>query len=161
MNPIEAQIEELKNKDQKTAYQALKHLLAISETRAEVSYYFDKFVMLLQDPQSYVRTRGLLFDRRQCPMGKGEDLRRRAAFLLGIDSGSQTDHTPPVYSGPAFPARRPSLAQAFDPCRFNRRADPGRAGNDAEVDREGYSKDNAGNSNPIRRGKPKRISVTG
>lgn len=60
MNPIEAQIEELKNKDQKTAYQALKHLLAISETRAEVSYYFDKFVMLLQDPQSYVRTRGLL-----------------------------------------------------------------------------------------------------
>lgn len=60
MNPIEAQIEELKNKDQKTAYQALKHLLAISETRAEVSYYFDKFVALLQDPQSYVRTRGLL-----------------------------------------------------------------------------------------------------
>ena len=58
MNPIEAQIEELKNKDQKTAYQALKHLLAISETRAEVSYYFDRFV--LQDPQSYVRTRGLL-----------------------------------------------------------------------------------------------------
>ena len=60
MNPIEAQIEELKNKDQKTAYQALKHLLAISETRAEVSYYFDRFVALLQDPQSYVRTRGLL-----------------------------------------------------------------------------------------------------
>ena len=60
MNPIDAQIEELKNKDQKTAYQALKHLLAISETRAEVSYYFDKFVALLQDPQSYVRTRGLL-----------------------------------------------------------------------------------------------------
>ena len=60
MNPIEAQIEELKNKDQKTAYQALKHLLAISETCAEVSYYFDKFVALLQDPQSYVRTRGLL-----------------------------------------------------------------------------------------------------
>ena len=60
MNPIEAQIEELKNKDQKTAYQALKHLLAISETRAEVSYYFDRFVVLLQDPQSYVRTRGLL-----------------------------------------------------------------------------------------------------
>lgn len=60
MNPIEAQIEELKNKDQKTAYQALKHLLAISETRAEVSYYFDRFVALLQDPQPYVRTRGLL-----------------------------------------------------------------------------------------------------
>ena len=60
MNPIEAQIEELKNKDQKTAYQALKHLLAISESRAEVSYYFDRFVALLQDPQSYVRTRGLL-----------------------------------------------------------------------------------------------------
>ena len=38
----------------------MKHLLAISETRAEVSYYFDRFVALLQDPQSYVRTRGLL-----------------------------------------------------------------------------------------------------
>ena len=161
MNPIEAQIEELKNKDQKTAYQALKHLLAISETCAEVSYYFDKFVALLQDPQSYVRTRGLLLIAANARWVKEKTLRRRPAFLLGINSGSQTDHAPPVYSGPAFPERRPSLAQAFDPRRFSRRADSGRAGNDAAVDREGYSKDNAGNSNPNRRGKPKRISVTG
>lgn len=149
MNPIEAQIEELKNKDQKTAYQALKHLLAISETRAEVSYYFDKFVMLLRDPQSYVRTRGLLLIAANARWVKEKTCAAALPFCLEL------------IQDPKPITRRPSLAQAFDPCRFNRRADPGRARNDAEVDREGYSKDNAGNSNPIRRGKPKRISVTG
>ena len=46
--------------------------------------------------------------RQRCPLAKGKDLRRHAAFLFEIDSGSQPDHALSVHSGSAFPEHHPS-----------------------------------------------------
>ena len=114
MNPIEAQIEELKNKDQKTAYQALKHLLAISETCAEVSYYFDKFVALLQDPQSYVRTRGLLLIAANARWVKEKTCAAALPFCLElIQDPKPITRRQCIQALPSLSAAHPSLKRSI------------------------------------------------
>lgn len=51
----------LTSKDQKQAYNALKELIACSEHSDQGYQYFDCFVEMMRDANSYVRTRGLRF----------------------------------------------------------------------------------------------------
>lgn len=49
----------LRAPDSKAAYGALKELTALSDRSDQVYPYFDDFAAMLDDPSSYVRTRGL------------------------------------------------------------------------------------------------------
>jgi hypothetical protein len=53
-------IEQLFSKDNNAAYQALKTLAALSAESDAVYAYFDRFVRMLQEGSSYIRTRGML-----------------------------------------------------------------------------------------------------
>lgn len=53
-------LQQLLVKDHKIAYQALAYLQSISQIDARVYEHFAELTALLEHPQSYVRTRGLL-----------------------------------------------------------------------------------------------------
>lgn len=57
---IEELIKTLYNKKTKEAYEALKVLLKRSEQSDELYPYFEQFVAMSEDANSYIRTRGLL-----------------------------------------------------------------------------------------------------
>lgn len=57
---IEELIKTLYNKKTKEAYEALKVLLKRSEQSDELYPYFEQFVVMSEDANSYIRTRGLL-----------------------------------------------------------------------------------------------------
>lgn len=59
-NNLSNQVELLYSKNNKLAYQALKELQKLSEETEEVYCYTDKFFDMLDDANSYIRTRGLL-----------------------------------------------------------------------------------------------------
>lgn len=60
MNHINELVCGLKDKDNKSAYQCLKQLEVVSAESDAVYPYFDTFVEMLDDLNSYVRTRGLI-----------------------------------------------------------------------------------------------------
>lgn len=60
VNGIQELVGGLRNKDDKFAYQCLKQLEAISADSDAVFPYFDTFAEMLDDLNSYVRTRGLV-----------------------------------------------------------------------------------------------------
>lgn len=53
-------VQALRFKDHNIAYKHLKLLLAESQSSPEVYGYFDDFVEMLNDKNSYIRTRGLM-----------------------------------------------------------------------------------------------------
>jgi len=53
-------IDNLVSSDSNLAYSSLKELICQSEKSNEVYQFFDTFVLMLDDKNSYVRTRGLL-----------------------------------------------------------------------------------------------------
>ena len=60
MSNIRDLVDGLKSDNHNRAYQCLKLLLDKSSRSAEVYRFFDTFVELLRDPNSYARTRGIL-----------------------------------------------------------------------------------------------------
>lgn len=60
MENIEELIEGLQNKDNNHAYSCLKQLLEESELSNKVYSHFDTFTQMMDDPNSFIRTRGLL-----------------------------------------------------------------------------------------------------
>lgn len=46
--------------DSNLAYSSLKELISLSENNNDVYQYFETFVIMLDNKNSYVRTRGLL-----------------------------------------------------------------------------------------------------
>lgn len=60
MGNIEVLIEGLQNKDNNHAYSCLKQLLEESNLSNEVYSHFDTFTQMIDDPNSFIRTRGLL-----------------------------------------------------------------------------------------------------
>ena len=59
MNILEI-VERLRSSDNKIAYQALKELEAESEKSNSVYQYMDTFIEMINDDNSYIRTRGIL-----------------------------------------------------------------------------------------------------
>lgn len=59
MTTISEWIEQLHSKDNQSAYEALKCLVAESESSSLVYPYFDQFVEMMKDANSYIRNRGL------------------------------------------------------------------------------------------------------
>jgi len=59
MNILEI-VERLRSSDNKIAYQALKELDAESEKSNSVYQYMDTFIEMINDDNSYIRTRGIL-----------------------------------------------------------------------------------------------------
>ena len=59
MNILEI-VERLRSSDNKIAYQALKELEAESEKSNSVYQYMDTFIEMINDNNSYIRTRGIL-----------------------------------------------------------------------------------------------------
>ena len=57
---IEEVVKILYSKNSKEAYAALKVLLNVSAQSDELYPYFDQFVAMSEDADSYIRTRGLL-----------------------------------------------------------------------------------------------------
>lgn len=57
---MEDLIQNLYNLDNKVAYSCLKELEKVSYTSNEVYEYFDKFVEMLDNKNSYIRTRGIV-----------------------------------------------------------------------------------------------------
>jgi len=53
-------INSLFNKDDQRAYKSLKQLISISEKSNEVYLFFDTFIEMIDNNNSYIRTRGLL-----------------------------------------------------------------------------------------------------
>ena len=60
MSDIERLVQGLSDKDDQFAYQCLKQLQAESESSDAVYPYFDRLAAMLDDANSYIRTRGLL-----------------------------------------------------------------------------------------------------
>lgn len=60
MGNIAEWLEGLRDRDNKRAYACLLRLLEESETSAQVYPYFDLFLELIQEKNSYLRIRGLL-----------------------------------------------------------------------------------------------------
>ncbi len=60
MNHIAEWLEGLRDRDNKRAYACLLHLLEESEISEQISQYFDLFLELMNEKNSYLRTRGLL-----------------------------------------------------------------------------------------------------
>lgn len=60
MNDIQELVSGLKDKNDKYAYQCLKQLELESLNTDAVYSYFDLFSAMLDDPNSYIRTRGIL-----------------------------------------------------------------------------------------------------
>ncbi len=60
MNDIQELVSGLKDKNDKYAYQCLKQLELESLNSDAVYPYFDLFSAMLDDPNSYIRTRGIL-----------------------------------------------------------------------------------------------------
>ncbi|AGF57219.1 hypothetical protein B0P06_004488 [Clostridium saccharoperbutylacetonicum] len=60
MENITELIEKLYSKDDKAAYKALQLLEAESEKSNDVYKFFDRFVELIEDSNSYRRTRGII-----------------------------------------------------------------------------------------------------
>lgn len=60
MGEIKEVVDQLFAKETKTGYKALRILEAKSEQSNEVYAYFDQFISLMRDENSYKRTRGLL-----------------------------------------------------------------------------------------------------
>ncbi|SNR91760.1 hypothetical protein SAMN05446037_1001409 [Anaerovirgula multivorans] len=60
MNEIAKLVEDLSNKDNKYAYKCLKQLEEESQMSNSVYLYFDDFVNMLDSPNSYIRTRGMI-----------------------------------------------------------------------------------------------------
>ena len=60
MSELSALIDQLHSKDNRLAYASLKQLLAESETGDAVYAYWDTFAAMMDNSNSYVRTRGLL-----------------------------------------------------------------------------------------------------
>ena len=60
MDDISELINGLFDKDDKAAYKCLKELLSISEKGSGVYQFFDTFAEMIDNENSYVRTRGLL-----------------------------------------------------------------------------------------------------
>ncbi|MDF9823982.1 hypothetical protein M2475_000330 [Breznakia sp. PF5-3] len=56
---LDEKISLLSNSDNTVAYKALKELLEISSKSDEVYAYFDEFVAMMSNSNSYIRTRGL------------------------------------------------------------------------------------------------------
>jgi hypothetical protein len=59
MEPIECLVQNLYLKDTKAAYHALKQLIEESEKTDAIYSYFDQFAAMINDSNSYIRTRGL------------------------------------------------------------------------------------------------------
>ena len=57
---MEELIQNLYNLDNKVAYNTLKELEKLSENSNEVYKYFDKLVEMLDNENSYIRTRGII-----------------------------------------------------------------------------------------------------
>ena len=51
---------QLRNKDNKIAYQSLKDLIRISEINNSLYPHFDELYLMISDSNSYIRTRGIL-----------------------------------------------------------------------------------------------------
>lgn len=60
MEKIAALVEELFRKEDSVAYAAFKQLRAESERTEWVYPFFDRFVLMMEDRNSYIRSRGLL-----------------------------------------------------------------------------------------------------
>ncbi|MCY6958394.1 SufBD protein [Clostridium brassicae] len=60
MNNITELVTALYSKDNKIAYKCLKLLEAESENSNSVYEFFDRFVEMMEDNNSYIRTRGLI-----------------------------------------------------------------------------------------------------
>ena len=60
MDEIEKLVEDLSSKDDKYAYNCLKQLETVSKMSNCVYLYFDTFAEMLDSPNSYIRTRGLI-----------------------------------------------------------------------------------------------------
>lgn len=60
MESVSELIERLYSKDNKVAYQALQMLEIQSEKSNAVYKFFDRFVEMIQDRNSYIRTRGIV-----------------------------------------------------------------------------------------------------
>lgn len=60
MDEIEKLVENLTSKDNNYAYKCLKQLEEVSEMSNSVYQYFDTFVEMIDSPNSYIRTRGLI-----------------------------------------------------------------------------------------------------
>ena len=57
---MEELIQNLYNSDNKIAYNTLKELAKLSEQNNDVYKYFDTFVEMLDNENSYIRTRGII-----------------------------------------------------------------------------------------------------
>ena len=60
MENIKELVENLYSKDNKFAYENLKLLLSDSERSNSVYKYFDRFSLMLEDKNSYIRSRGII-----------------------------------------------------------------------------------------------------
>lgn len=60
MDNIQELVNSLKHNDNKYAYQCLKQLEALSESSDAVYPYFEVFTEMLDDSNSYIRTRGIV-----------------------------------------------------------------------------------------------------
>ncbi len=60
MENIKELVENLYSKDSKFAYENLKLLLLESERSNSVYKYFDRFFLMLEDKNSYIRSRGII-----------------------------------------------------------------------------------------------------
>jgi hypothetical protein len=60
MEEVKKLVEGLLNNDNKQAYQCLKQLESESNLSAEVYQFFDIFVEMLSNTNSYIRTRGII-----------------------------------------------------------------------------------------------------
>jgi hypothetical protein len=60
MEEVKKLVEGLLNSDNKQAYQCLKQLESESNLSAEVYQFFDIFVEMLSNTNSYIRTRGII-----------------------------------------------------------------------------------------------------
>lgn len=71
MNNIQELVCGLRDKNDKYAYQCLKQLESISMDSDAVYPYFDLFTVMLDDSNSYIRTRGILLIAANAKWDKG------------------------------------------------------------------------------------------
>ena len=110
MDSIKADIALLTDQDHSLAYSALKALLKISEASAEVSPYFEYFLQLLGNEQSYIRTRGMLLIAANARwVSEEKAVQALPACLALLQDAKPITRRQCIQSLPSLTAAHPSL----------------------------------------------------
>lgn len=88
---IQELVEGLCSKDNKIAYQYLLQLSDECEKNSTVYSYLDRFIQMMGDPNSYIRTRGLVLISANAKW----DTFRLCRKLLSISQSCQMTSAPP------------------------------------------------------------------